>query len=41
MGVISNAQFYTPHLFYAFLNSTLEGLGFVADFISFPMFMDM
>jgi len=35
MGIISNAQFYTPYLFYAFLNSTLEDLGFVADFMFF------
>ncbi len=35
MGIISNAQFYTPYLFYAFLNATLEELGFVTDFIFF------
>jgi putative hydrolase of the HAD superfamily len=35
MGIISNAQFYTPYLFYAFLNATLENLGFVTDFVFF------
>lgn len=28
MGIISNAQFYTPHLFTWFLNSEIENLGF-------------
>jgi putative hydrolase of the HAD superfamily len=28
MGIISNAQFYTPYLFEWFLNSDLQGLGF-------------
>jgi len=28
IGIISNAQFYTPYLFKWFLNSDLEGLGF-------------
>ena len=31
MGVISNAQFYTPHLFPWFLNSKPEELGFSQD----------
>jgi len=28
LGIISNAQFYTPHLFRWFLDTTMEGLGF-------------
>ena len=31
MGIISNAQFYTPYLFSWFLNSDPEGLGFSQD----------
>jgi putative hydrolase of the HAD superfamily len=33
MGIISNAQFYTPYLFHWFLNSTPENLGFHPDLI--------
>lgn len=33
MGIISNAQFYTPHLFNWFLGSDPEGLGFNPDLI--------
>ena len=33
MGIISNAQFYTPHLFKWFLHSEPEGLGFNRDLI--------
>ena len=35
MGIISNAQFYTPYLFKWFLNSDLEGLGFKRDLLIF------
>ena len=35
MGIISNAQFYTPYLFSALLNRSLDELGFVDDFIFF------
>tara|TARA_R110002096_G_scaffold16106_23_gene55129 strand:- start:2204 stop:3013 length:810 start_codon:yes stop_codon:yes gene_type:complete len=28
LGIVSNAQFYTPHLFEAFCNATLDELGF-------------
>lgn len=35
MGLISNAQFYTPYLFKWFLNSDLSGLGFHPDLIFF------
>ncbi|MCK9275321.1 MAG: HAD family hydrolase [Syntrophales bacterium] len=39
MGIISNAQFYTPHLFTSFLGHTLAELGFRRDllFFSFEM----
>jgi putative hydrolase of the HAD superfamily len=33
MGIISNAQFYTPYLFEWFLNSSLERLGFHPELI--------
>jgi len=33
MGIISNAQFYTPYLFKWFLDSDLQGLGFDSDLI--------
>ena len=33
MGIISNAQFYTPYLFRWFLNSDLKDLGFDPDLI--------
>jgi len=33
MGVISNAQFYTPYLFNWFLDSDAQGLGFISDLI--------
>ena len=33
MGIISNAQFYTPFLFERFLGSKLEELGFCSDLI--------
>jgi putative hydrolase of the HAD superfamily len=33
MGIISNAQFYTPFLFSWFLNSDLQGLGFNQDLL--------
>jgi putative hydrolase of the HAD superfamily len=33
MGIISNAQFYTPYLFKWFLDSDLKGLGFDPDLI--------
>jgi putative hydrolase of the HAD superfamily len=33
MGIISNAQFYTPWLFHWFLDSEPEGLGFSSDLI--------
>ncbi len=35
MGIISNAQFFTPYLFYWFLDSDLKGLGFDPDLILF------
>ncbi|MBN2845702.1 MAG: HAD family hydrolase [Deltaproteobacteria bacterium] len=35
MGIISNAQFYTPHLFSALLDGTLEDLGFKNDLLFF------
>lgn len=35
MGIISNAQFYTPKLFKHFLGSDLKGLGFDPDLIFF------
>ncbi|HOO89740.1 MAG TPA: HAD family hydrolase [Syntrophales bacterium] len=35
MGVISNAQFYTPCLFTALLGSDLAGLGFVEELLLF------
>jgi putative hydrolase of the HAD superfamily len=35
MGIISNAQFYTPYLFEWFLNSDLKGLGFQDDLIAY------
>jgi len=31
MGIVSNAQFFTPHLFPAFLGKTLEPLGFLPE----------
>ena len=31
LGIVSNAQFFTPHLFPAHLGDTLEGFGFDAD----------
>ena len=33
LGIISNAQFFTPYLFNWFLNSNLEDLGFQSDLI--------
>ena len=33
LGIISNAQFYTPHLFKWFLDSSLEDRGFHPDLI--------
>lgn len=33
MGIISNAQFFTPYLFHWFFNSDPEGLGFNRDLI--------
>lgn len=33
MGIISNAQFFTPLLFPAFLDQSLEGLGFEPDLL--------
>ena len=33
MGIISNAQFFTPYLFNWFLNSSPEDLGFKSDLI--------
>jgi putative hydrolase of the HAD superfamily len=35
MGIISNAQFYTPHLFPALLDGTLEDLGFKNELLFF------
>lgn len=35
MGIISNAQFYTPHLFSALLGETLEELGFNNELLFF------
>jgi putative hydrolase of the HAD superfamily len=35
MGIISNAQFYTPHLFSALLDETLEDLGFKNELLFF------
>ena len=35
MGIISNAQFYTPYLFKWFLDSSLDDLGFHPDLIFF------
>lgn len=31
LGIVSNAQFYTPHLFPALLGESLEALGFAPD----------
>jgi len=33
LGIISNAQFFTPYLFYWFLDSSLESLGFQSDLV--------
>ena len=33
MGIVSNAQFYTPYLFNWFLDSIPEDLGFTSDLI--------
>ena len=33
LGIISNAQFFTPYLFYWFLDSNLESLGFQSDLV--------
>jgi putative hydrolase of the HAD superfamily len=35
MGIISNAQFYTPHLFQWFLDANYEALGFCTDLVFF------
>ncbi len=35
MGIISNAQFYTPFLFSALLDTSLDELGFVENFMFF------
>jgi putative hydrolase of the HAD superfamily len=35
MGMISNAQFYTPYLFQWFLDADLEALGFCTDLVFF------
>lgn len=35
MGIISNAQFYTPYLFPSLLGLNLEDLGFVENFVFF------
>jgi putative hydrolase of the HAD superfamily len=35
MGIISNAQFYTPYLFQWFLDANLEALGFCTDLVFF------
>lgn len=35
MGVVSNAQFYTPFLFNRFLNADMEDLGFHPDLVFF------
>jgi len=35
MGIISNAQFYTPYFFSSLLGVNLEGLGFVEEFVFF------
>ena len=33
LGIISNAQFFTPYLFYWFLDSNLESFGFQSDLV--------
>jgi putative hydrolase of the HAD superfamily len=35
MGIISNAQFYTPYLFAQLLGKNMESLGFYSDLILF------
>jgi len=40
MGIISNAQFYTPYLFKWFLDSDLQGLGFDSDLIFYSYKFD-
>ena len=41
MGIISNAQFYTPYLFKWFLDSDPEGLGFNPDLIFYSYNFEM
>jgi len=41
MGIISNAQFYTPYLFNWFLDSDPEGLGFSPDLIFYSYIFEM
>lgn len=41
MGIISNAQFYTPCLFNWFLDSDPEGLGFSPDLIFYSYIFEM
>ncbi len=41
MGIISNAQFYTPYLFNWFLGSDPQGLGFTPDLIFYSYRFEM
>jgi len=41
MGIISNAQFYTPYLFNWFLESDPQGLGFSPDLIFYSYIFEM
>jgi putative hydrolase of the HAD superfamily len=41
MGIISNAQFYTPYLFNLFLDSDPQGLGFSPDLIFYSYRFEM
>jgi len=41
MGIISNAQFYTPYLFNMFLDSDPQGLGFIPDLIFYSYRFEM
>ncbi len=41
MGIISNAQFYTPYLFNWFLDSDPQGLGFSPDLIFYSYIFEM
>jgi putative hydrolase of the HAD superfamily len=41
MGIISNAQFYTPYLFNWFLESDPQGLGFSPDLVFYSYIFEM